>query len=478
MIFTTFQFLVFFICVFLLFFTLPKPWRRPLLLISSYYFYMCSVPWYLTVIIGITLVDFWAAIKIEDAKSQRAKRAYLVISIISNFGLLFTLKYAGFFEQTILNDALGLGLPVLRFILPLGISFHTFQAVSYTVEVYRGRYPAERNLLTYALYVAFFPQMVAGPIERPYNLLPQFHKDAVLTAVRFQSGLRMALWGLFKKVAVADLLASAVTTVYSHPRGFSGPTLALATFFFSVQIYCDFSGYSDIAIGIARMMGYDLMINFRQPYFAKSVGEFWHRWHISLSTWFRDYLYIPLGGSRVPHARYLVNIMVVFMVSGLWHGANWTFAVWGGLHGLYLVLGNVTAPLRRRLKLLSGLERMGGVLAVLQTLITFTLVSVAWVFFRAGTVQDGLYIVSHLASPRGFQLGEFLILGLPRFELATAFLMILIVAITEWCIVTRPRVITGLWAARPFRWGLTYACVFATIFFGVFGHIEFIYFQF
>jgi D-alanyl-lipoteichoic acid acyltransferase DltB (MBOAT superfamily) len=478
MIFTTFQFLVFFVCVFILFFTLPKKWRLPLLLIGSYYFYMCSVPWYLTVIIGITLVDFWAGIQIEDARSRKSKRAYLMISLLSNFGLLFTLKYAGFFEQTVLNNALGLSLPILHFILPLGISFHTFQAVSYTVEVYRGRSPAERNLLIYALYVAFFPQMVAGPIERPYNLLPQFHTNRVLTLTRFQSGGRMALWGLFKKVVVADLLSSAVTTVYAHPRECSGPILALATFFFSVQIYCDFSGYSDIAIGIARMMGFDLMINFRQPYFARSVGEFWHRWHISLSTWFRDYLYIPLGGSRVPQGRYLVNIMVVFLISGLWHGANWTFAIWGALHGFYLIIGHLTARLRSRLKALLGLDRLGGLITLLQVVTTFTLVTVAWVFFRAGTVKEAFYIVSHLTSTRGFQVSDLLTMGLPRFELAIAFLMILVVAITEWCITERPRVITDLWAARPFRWALTYACVFATIFFGVFGHIEFIYFQF
>lgn len=478
MIFTTYQFLVFFIVVFILFFTVPKSWRHPLLLVSSYYFYMCSIPWYITVIIGITLIDFWAGIRIEDARSRRSKRAYLIVSLISNFGLLFTLKYAGFFEKSILNDALGLGFPVLRFILPLGISFHTFQAVSYTVEVYKGRSPAERNLLIYALYVAFFPQMVAGPIERPYNLLPQFHTEKNLNLARFESGFRMALWGVFKKMAVADLLATAVNTVYDRPSGFTGPTLALATFFFAVQIYCDFSGYSDIAIGIARMMGYDLMINFRQPYFAKSVGEFWHRWHISLSTWFRDYLYIPLGGSRVRRSRYFVNIMVVFLISGLWHGANWTFAIWGGLHGFYLIFGQFTAPLRNRLKAALGLDKTGGFLTVCQVLITFLLATVAWVFFRASTVQDAFYIVSHLTAWRGFETSEILSLGLPRFELASAIFLIATVFITEWCIFQRPRLVTGLWAGRPFRWAITYACVFAVIFFGIFGHVEFIYFQF
>jgi D-alanyl-lipoteichoic acid acyltransferase DltB (MBOAT superfamily) len=473
MIFSTYQFLVFFVIVFLLYFTLPKSWRHPLLLVSSYYFYMCSIPWYITVILAITLIDFWAGIQIQDAAEKPTKRLYLIISIISNFGLLFTLKYAGFFASTF-----GWNAPFLRFILPLGISFHTFQAVSYTVEVYRGRYPAERNLLTYALYVAFFPQMVAGPIERPYNLLPQFHTDKVLNYQRFTSGVRLALWGLFKKVAVADLLSPAVSAAYSHPQNFSGPILALATFFFAVQIYCDFSGYTDIAIGIARMMGYDLMINFRQPYFSRSIGEFWNRWHISLSTWFRDYLYIPLGGNRVPKPRYFLNLMVVFLVSGLWHGANWTFVVWGALHGFYVIFGQITAPLRSRLQSTSGLTRLPGLLAALQMLTTFLLVTIAWVFFRVGTIHDGIYIVTHMANPAGFHPEQILTLNLPRFETALAFFVILVVALTEWCIAGHVKTITGLWSARPFRWVCTYACVFAIIFFGVFGHVEFIYFQF
>ncbi len=477
MIFTTFQFLVFFVCVFILFFTVPISWRKPLLLIASYYFYMCSIPWYVTVIIAITLIDYVAGICIENATSRHAKRAYLTASIISNFGLLACFKYVGFFALT-LNDIFGLGVPVLRFILPLGLSFHTFQAVSYTIEVYRGRSPAERNLLTYALYVAFFPQMVAGPIERPYNLLPQFHKVTTLAYDRFTSGLEIAMWGAFKKLVVANLLAPPVNTAYSHPQHYAGPILALATFFFAVQIYCDFSGYSDIAIGIARMMGYDLMINFRQPYFARSIGEFWHRWHISLSTWFRDYLYIPLGGSRVSKARYFGNVMFVFLVSGLWHGASWTFAVWGTIHGLYLIVGHVTSSFRNMLRTKLGLNRMGGLLTVLQSVTTFALVTVAWVFFRAATVKEGLYVVSHLASTRGLQANDFFVLGLPRFEMALLFPVILVVAVTEWFIAYKPASMTRLWSWRPFRWTCAYTCVFATIFFGVFGHVEFIYFQF
>jgi alginate O-acetyltransferase complex protein AlgI len=390
---------------------------------------------------------------------------------------LFALKYAGFFAGS-MNAAFGISLPVLKFILPLGISFHTFQAVSYTVEVYRGRCPAERDLLKYALYVAFFPQMVAGPIERPYNLLPQFHQDHVLTFDRFSSGLKLVLWGFYKKAVVADLLAPAVNTVYDQPRHFSGPVLLLATFFFAIQIYCDFSGYSDIAIGIARMMGYDLMINFRQPYLARSVGEFWRRWHISLSTWFRDYLYIPLGGSRVALPRYCLNVLIVFLVSGLWHGANWTFAVWGGLHGFYLLAGSLTAPHRNRLKSALGLQGSGPLLTTMQVLATFSLVTVAWVFFRAANVRDGLFIVSHMFRWRGFLVADLFSLGLPRFEMALAFLLIGSVAVTEWAIAVEPPPLVRAWSLRPFRWACCYACIFGVIFFGVFNRIEFIYFQF
>ena len=477
MIFTTFQFAVFFAAVFPLFFALPRSWRYLMLLAASYYFYMCSIPWYITVIIVITLVDYAAGICIERSRSKRSRMAFLILSIVTNFGILLVFKYAAFFASNI-NDVFGLGLPVLRFILPLGISFHTFQAVSYTIEVYRGRCPAERNLVKYALYVAFFPQMVAGPIERPYNLLPQFHAAQSLSFDNFRAGMRQMLWGLFKKVAVADLVAPAVNTVYASPQQFSGPLLVLATFFFAVQIYCDFSGYSDIAIGSARMMGFRLMTNFRQPYFATSVVEFWHRWHISLSTWFRDYLYIPLGGNRVSPARHYANIMIVFLVSGLWHGANWTFAVWGGLHGLYLIIGSLTAGVRARAKAALGIGPSGPVQSLISGVFVFAIVTIAWVFFRAASVGDGLYIVTHFVDRAGFRPTDLFTLGLPRFEMAIALVLIGVVAATEWAMTHSPR-LTALWSMhRSVRWAGYLACVFGVIFFGVFEGAEFIYFQF
>ncbi len=477
MIFTTFQFVIFYVVVFGLYFLLPRSARHPLLLAASYYFYMCSVPWYLTVIIAITLIDFFTGIKMEEARSHAVKRFYLILSLVSNLGILITFKYAAFFASNI-NDVLGIGLPVLKLILPLGISFHTFQAVSYSVEVYRGRVPAERSLMRYSLYVAFFPQMVAGPIERPGNLLTQFHTDHTLNYDRFRSGLQMVLWGLFKKVAVADLVAPVVSTVYAAPEQFSGPVLILATVLFAVQIYGDFSGYTDIAIGVARMMGYDLMINFRQPYFSKSVGEFWRRWHISLSTWFRDYLYIPLGGSRAGPLHRHVNIFIVFLVSGFWHGANWTFLAWGALHGFYLVVGSLTEPIRARIGVALGLKRLGPVLAISQVLTTFALVTIAWVFFRAANIHDAVHIIKTMPNWSGFHLTDIFTLGLPRFEMALVPVMISTVIVTEWLQAYKPAFIIRLWSLRPFRWLCYFACGFAIIFFGVFEKIEFIYFQF
>ncbi len=320
--------------------------------------------------------------------------------------------------------------------------------------------------------------MVAGPIERPNNLLPQFHVDHPLRYERVRSGLQIVLWGLFKKVAVADLVAPAVSTVYSSPQQFSGPVLLLATVLFAVQIYGDFSGYSDIAIGVARMMGYDLMVNFRQPYFSRSVGEFWRRWHISLSSWFRDYLYIPLGGSRVGPLHRYVNIMIVFLISGFWHGANWTFAAWGALHGFYLVVGGLTEPLRERLRATLGLDRLGPVLAVAQALTTFALVTLAWVFFRAANVHDAVYVITHMPRFAGFHLTDIFALGLPRFEMALVPVMIGTVIATEWLQAYKPAFIVRLWSGRPFRWLCYFACGFGIIFFGVFEKIEFIYFQF
>src|ERR1700761_5358416 len=353
MLFNSFQFLLFFIVVWLLFLATRGTTRKIILLVASYYFYMCWSTRYIWVIWGITVIDFVAGLQIELAERPARRRLYLGISLVCNLGLLVVFKYFNFLTGSVHSASHLLGLnydpPLLRIILPVGLSFHTFQAMSYTIEVYRRRVPAEKNLLEYALYVAFFPQMVAGPIERPYELLPQFHREPKVTYEGVRAGMVQALWGLFKKMVLADNGADFVKLIYDTPRHYSGSALLLATLLFSIQIYCDFSGYTDIGLGLARMMGYELRINFMQPYFSRSVTEFWRRWHISLSTWFRDYVYIPLGGNRVKWPRHYEILMVTFLLRGLWHGANWSFVAWGFLHGLFLVVPQSAAPFTARL---------------------------------------------------------------------------------------------------------------------------------
>ena len=324
MLFNTFQFFVFFVVSWVVFLFLRGIPRRIFLLLASYYFYMCWSTKYIWVIWGITVIDFVAGIQIDRANKESVRKVYLALSLAANLGLLAFFKYSNFLTASLGSVLSTLGLqwdvPLLNIILPVGLSFHTFQAMSYTFDVYARKAPAEHSLLNYALYVAFFPQMVAGPIERPNQLLPQFHREPTPNLASVRSGLTLGMWGLFKKMVIADGVASYVNMIYSRPRGYAGSALLLATFLFGIQIYCDFSGYTDIALGLAQMMGYELRINFRQPYLSRSIGEFWRRWHISLSSWFRDYLYIPLGGNRVPVARNYLNLMITFLVSGLWHG--------------------------------------------------------------------------------------------------------------------------------------------------------------
>ncbi|HEX9151874.1 MAG TPA: MBOAT family O-acyltransferase, partial [Flavobacterium sp.] len=318
------------------------------------------------------------------------------MSLIANIGVLAVFKYYNFLNENLsfLIGSLGYQnkIPFLYILLPIGLSFHTFQAMSYTIEVYRGNYKAEKNFGIYALYVMFFPQLVAGPIERPQNILPQFHIKQYLNYEDLTAGFRLMLWGFFKKIVIADRLAVYVDSVYNNAERHSGITLLIATIFFAFQIYCDFSGYSDIALGTARVMGYRLMLNFRRPYLSRSIKEFWSRWHISLSTWFRDYLYIPLGGNRVSKPRWYLNIFIVFMISGLWHGASWTYIIWGALHGFYQVFGLLADKLKEKIPSLS--LKPGPLQIIFQIGLTFILATFAWIFFRANSVQDAFTIVN------------------------------------------------------------------------------------
>ncbi|MEE8405086.1 MAG: MBOAT family O-acyltransferase, partial [candidate division Zixibacteria bacterium] len=381
---------------------------------------MCWKPEYVILIIASTGIDYFAALGMGKHTERKPRRKYLIASLAGNLGLLFSFKYFNFFNESTrsLFDSLNIfyDMPALDVLLPVGISFYTFQTLSYAIDVYRGTRQPERHAGIFAVYVSFFPQLVAGPIERSTRLLPQFHKVQHFEWARVQSGLRLMLWGLFKKIVIADRLAIYVNEVYADPGDFSGGPLILATYFFAFQIYCDFSGYSDIAIGAGRVMGYDLMTNFRQPYLSRSIGDFWKRWHISLSSWFRDYLYFPLGGNRVSRWRWHYNILVVFILSGLWHGANWTFVIWGALHGCYLLLSVWTARIRSNVSGFIGLDRAPRLRSVLQVFVTFHLVLLAWVFFRAESLSEAMLILSRMANIDFGKLIPELALGFHSFD--------------------------------------------------------------
>jgi D-alanyl-lipoteichoic acid acyltransferase DltB (MBOAT superfamily) len=397
---------------------------------------MVFVPYYILILLFTIIIDYIAGIQIEQATNQRKRRTFLIASIVANIGCLVFFKYYNFANEnlTFLLDKLGVHnpIPILHIILPIGLSFHTFQALSYTIEVYKGNFKAERHLGIYALYVMFYPQLVAGPIERPQNVLHQFYEKFDFDEYRVYSGLRIMMWGMFKKVFIADRLALLVDTVFNNPEGQNGLTYFIATLFFTIQIYCDFSGYSDIALGAAKVMGFKLMQNFNTPYLATSISNFWSRWHISLSTWFRDYVYIPLGGNRVSKTRRYYNTFIVFMLSGLWHGANWTFVAWGGLHGFYLLIENM---------LLSSISSKAFSLRItfLKPIFVFFIVMLAWIYFRATTITEANKIIATIASDFVPQIiiffsGRFNFYGLRGIDISSisiSFLIIIFLIVVE-----------------------------------------------
>jgi D-alanyl-lipoteichoic acid acyltransferase DltB (MBOAT superfamily) len=385
---------------------------------------MFFIPIYVLILLFTIVIDYFAGIWIEKQQTKHRKKIFLICSLIANIGVLAFFKYYNFLNENI-TELLGFSgnnnpIPYLDIILPIGLSFHTFQAMSYTIEVYRGNQAAEKNFFTYALYVMFYPQLVAGPIERPQNILPQLHEKKTFDLEKLLSGLQLIVWGLLKKAVIADRFAAMADPVFNHPQGHSGWEMLMATYFFTIQIYCDFSGYSDIAIGSARVLGIDLMKNFNTPYFSVSIAEFWKRWHISLSTWFRDYLYIPLGGNRTSKIKVLRNILLVFLISGLWHGASWCFVIWGGLHAVYLIFETVT--LKQRTNLWKWLRIPKGSLLykTIAIFITFNLVAFAWIFFRAQQIPVALYMVKTI----GHTLWSSLLGGIISF-IATLYTQVL-----------------------------------------------------
>ena len=398
MLFNSFRFLVFYPIVVLLFFSVPHRWRWILLLVASYVFYMGWRPEYLALIVLVTLTSYFAALLMDSAKTARMRGIALFANLLICGGVLFLFKYLLFSIRTTNHVLSSIGtessIAEWSMILPVGVSFYTFQTLSYSLDVYFGKRKHDTHLGIFSLYVAFFPQLVAGPIERSTSLMPQFYEEMQFDYDRAVSGMRRILWGMFKKVVVADNLAVFVSAAYDNVGASSGGQLLTATVFFSIQIYCDFSGYSDIAIGAARVMGFRLMKNFDAPYFSSSVAEFWRRWHISLSTWFRDYLYFPLGGSRHGRLKTYRNYLIVFLVSGLWHGAEWTFVVWGGIHGAFLVVEDLLRRFfaRPQRRCVQAVLSQGALLTPPRVLLTFSLVTLSWVFFRAGNISEAMTI--------------------------------------------------------------------------------------
>jgi alginate O-acetyltransferase complex protein AlgI len=434
MLFNSLQFAVFFPVVTLLYFLLPQKARVPLLLGASCIFYMAFVPKYILILAVLILVDFAAGIWIENAQGHRRK-VFLIVSLCANVGMLGFFKYFNFLNGNVAALAHFIGwnysIESLKIILPIGLSFHTFQSMSYTIEVYRGKFKAERSLLHFATYVMFYPQLVAGPIERPQNLLHQFREKHFFNRTQFIEGAQLMLTGLFKKIIIADRAAILVNTVYANPQNFSGAQLLLATWFFAIQIYCDFCGYTEIARGAAKIMGFELMLNFDHPYLAASIADFWRRWHISLSTWFRDYVYFPLGGNRCGRAQNCFNLAVVFLISGLWHGANWTFIIWGALHAVFIIAYVLTETPRARFTSALRLQDRN-IMDFLGWLLTVNLVAGAWIFFRAANLSDALLIVRKIFMGFSPSAGIDFHPGLDAFQFSLVLIVIFALFILEF----------------------------------------------
>ncbi|GAB3327364.1 MBOAT family protein [Larkinella ripae] len=501
MLFNSLQFLLFFVVVTLAYYSLPWRGRWVLLLLASCYFYMVFKPAYILILFLTIVIDYYAGIWLERTQPGSSRKWLLVVSLLSNIGILAFFKYFGFFNESIvglleqvnlngiaqrinsldvrvLNKVLAFfGQPTATSfqmvdkldILPIGLSFHTFQAMSYTIEVYRGNQKAERHFGIYALYVMFYPQLVAGPIERPQNVLHQFHTHFHFNFENLKAGLMQMAFGFFKKVVIADRMAEIVGHAYKDPTQHSGLTLLVATLAFSIQIYCDFSGYSDIAIGSARTMGFTLMDNFKTPYFARSIVEFWRRWHISLSTWFRDYLYIPLGGNRVSPSRRYLNVFIVFLISGLWHGASWNYVIWGGLHGAYQLM----AGWRDKAFTHWGIKfpEENKAYQLLQLMLTFVLVMLTWVFFRnhKAPVENAFHILGKIIlTPFDGPLNT----PFNTAELWFCVLLVAVLAVKEKFYLTIPTRNTVLFFI------LFPLICFLSYLFGIFTSNQFIYFQF
>ena len=482
MLFNSLTFLVFFVVVTGLYFLLPHRFRWFLLLLASCFFYMFFKPVYILILFGTIIIDCYAGIKLEEIQDKKKKKFFLILSLIANIGVLVVFKYFNFINENISQVLVHVGvqnpIPFLKILLPIGLSFHTFQAMSYTIEVYRGNQKAERHFGIYALYVMFYPQLVAGPIERPQNILHQFRIQHNFEYANVSAGLKLMLWGFFKKLVIADRLAIGVDEVYNHLDSYTGIALILATVFFSIQIYCDFSGYSDIAIGAAKIMGFTLMVNFNRPYASRSISEFWTRWHISLSSWFKDYLYIPLGGNRVKVSRLYFNLFIVFMISGLWHGASWTFIIWGALHGIYLIFALITKNIGVRISDFFKKLKLSFLVNAFNIGFVFALITFAWLFFRAKTTHDAFYVVKHLLDIHSINMAKDIYLNNGQDFFVTSIFVIFFMEVVQY-INSNYRNLLFKHPSVIVRWGFCISLIIMICVFGIYHNdSEFIYFQF
>lgn len=480
MLFNSIAFLIFFPIVLGIYFILSNQYRWFWLLICSCFFYMFFKPEYILILFFTIIIDYFAGIKIENTSDKNKKKYWLIASLITNIGILAIFKYFNFINENITGLALLFHIknpiPALYIILPIGLSFHTFQAMSYTIEVYKGRQKAEQHFGIYALYVMFFPQLVAGPIERPQNILPQLKKNQIFDYQNISDGGKLILWGFFKKICIADRLSYFVNEVYKNPSEHNAFQIIIAILFFSFQIYCDFSAYSDIAIGTAKMMGIDLMKNFDRPYSATSFSEFWKRWHISLSTWFRDYLYIPLGGNRKGWIITYINIFIVFLLSGLWHGASWTFIVWGSMHGLALILESIWQKYSNNSNTKKATKSF---VQVFNMIFVFIIVSIAWVFFRAKNF-DTIQLLAKQIYKFNWQQVDLNTFGANmKVELILSFILIFILEIIQFFTRKEGIIKSVTQLSSPIRWSFYLFLVFSILLIGAFHQSqEFIYFQF
>ena len=481
MLFNSNAFYIFLPIVFAVYWLTPRRFRWGVLLVSSYYFYMSANARYVLLLLFTTLVSYGAALLMRRTEDRKKRKACLGAALVICLGLLFFFKYFNFLSGTVTTLLQSISLPVsevtLNLILPVGISFYIFQTLGYVIDVYKGKTEACTHFGKYATFVSFFPLLLAGPIERAEHLLPQLEKEHSFDADKAIAGAKLIAWGYFKKIAIADVVVSLVDVVYNQVTSYTGLALGVATFFYAFQVYCDFSGYSDIARGVAKLLDIDLMINFKSPYFAASLKEFWSRWHISLSTWFRDYVYIPLGGSRKGTWRTKRNLLITFLVSGLWHGASWTYVIWGGLHGLGQIVEKEWdrhfPPKKNRR-------------SVIRVLIVFAFVCIAWIFFRANTFSDALYVLTHLFDGIGNPV-SYVKAGVEAFrtaglmqstDLKLALLWIAVLLAYDFIELKQS---AWEWLGRfrkPLRYAFYFALLFVVLYSRQLGEYEFVYFQF